>query len=126
MKRKLVEDYLKAIYRLQHEQNPVTTTALAKWLRVVPASVTRVVQKLAEMELVVYQPYRGTRLTKSGREKALKIHHNYRLIVLYFRDALGLTSEQAHAEAEKWEHLLSEEVGERMQARLDEMISAPP
>lgn len=113
-----VDDYLKTIYAIQSEQGQVATTALAERLGVAPASVTNMVKKLAEMHLVAYQPYYGVTLTESGQKMALKILRCHRLVELYLAKMLGLSWDQVHTEAEKWEHVLSEEIEERMAAAL--------
>ena len=63
-----VEDYLKAIYRLEGEAgDPVTTNALGGWLGVTAPSATGMLKKLDDLRLVVYVPYRGVRLSEAGR-----------------------------------------------------------
>lgn len=113
-----IEDYLKTIYDLQREQGQVATTTLAERVGVAPASATNMVKKLAEMGLVVHQPYYGLRLTEAGQKIALKVLRCHRLVELFLAKALGLSWDQVHAEADKWEHVLSEEIEERMDAAL--------
>jgi len=113
-----VEDYLKSIFQIHHRQDKVTTTALAEQLGVAPASVTGMIKKLAEMNLVVYEPYQGVQLTASGRKIALEVLRHHRLVELYLAEALGVPWDQVHDEAEKWEHVLSERLAERMDALL--------
>ena len=113
-----IEDYLKTIYNLQGEQGHVATTALAERLSVTPASATNMVKKLAELGLVVHQPYYGLKLTEAGQQSALKVLRCHRLVELFLAKSLGLPWDQVHAEAEKWEHVLSEEIAERMDSVL--------
>ena len=113
-----IEDYLKTIYTIQFEQGQVTTTGLAERLGVAPASATNMIKKLASLGLVAYEPYHGLTLTEAGQKMALKILRQHRLVELYLSEVLGLSWEQAHAEAEKWEHVLSEEMEDRMDALL--------
>src|SRR3990172_11938744 len=72
-----VEDYLKAIYRLEQREGKVTTTALALALDVAAPSVTAMVKRLHAMRLVRYIRYRGVVLTAAGRRMALEVirHH---------------------------------------------------
>jgi DtxR family Mn-dependent transcriptional regulator len=118
MQTQAVEDYLKAVYEVGREQGRVTTTALADRLGVTPASVTGMVKKLAELRLVAHEPYQGVALTEAGRRIALEVVRHHRLVELYLAEALGVPWDQVHAEAEKWEHVLSEDLEDRIDARL--------
>jgi DtxR family transcriptional regulator, Mn-dependent transcriptional regulator len=114
-----MEDYLKAIFNLQKQENkPVSTSALAEHLRVAPASVTNMCKKLAEMNLLVYEPYQGVTFTPTGQKLVLEIVRHHRLIELYLAEALGVPWDQVHAEAERLEHVISEDLEERMAAVL--------
>ncbi len=113
-----VEDYLKAIYRLQTEEGQVTTTGLAAALHISPASATNMVKKLASMKLVRHSPYRGVELTASGEKTALQVIRHHRLLELYLNSELGLPWDQVHAEAEKIEHVLSPELEDRIADKL--------
>lgn len=114
-----MEDYLKAIFNLQKQENkPVSTSALAEHLRVAPASVTNMCKKLAEMNLLVYEPYQGVTFTPTGQKLVLEIVRHHRLIELYLAEALGVPWDQVHEEAERLEHVISEDLEERMAAVL--------
>jgi DtxR family Mn-dependent transcriptional regulator len=113
-----IEDYLKTIYGIQVEQGQVATTVLAERLGVAPPSATNMVKKLAELGLVVHQPYYGLQLTEAGQKMALKVLRCHRLVERFLAERLSLPWDQVHAEAEKWEHVLSEEMQERMDALL--------
>ncbi|MEM1043281.1 MAG: metal-dependent transcriptional regulator [Bacteroidota bacterium] len=108
-----VEDYLKAIYDLGRGA-AVATSALAERLGVTAASVTGMVKKLAEMNLVTHEPYRGVRLSEAGRKIALEVIRHHRLIEAYLHEALGVPWDRVHAEAERIEHVLSEDLEARM------------
>jgi len=125
MRTQTVEDYLKVAYELQQEHAQVTTNALAERLGVTPASVSNMVKKLAEMALVIYEPYRGIVLTEAGAKIALEVIRHHRLVELYLAEALGVPWDRVHREAEKWEHVLSEDVEERMDALLGHPTSDP-
>lgn len=114
-----VEDYLKVIYKLQRENERVTTTDLAKALKVSPASVTNMMKKLAKMRLVQHTSYQGVGLTKAGEKVALEVVRHHRLLELYLKEALGYSWDQVHDEAEKLEHHISEEFEERIDRMLD-------
>ncbi len=113
-----VEDYLKTIYELQTHHATVSTTMLAEHLSIAPASVTGMLKKLAEMRLVDYERYQGVTLTPAGEKIALEVVRHHRLIELYLAEALGVPWDQVHDEAEKWEHVISEDIEDRMDAAL--------
>lgn len=118
-----VEDYLKAIYELAEAAGKVSTSALAERLRVQPGSVTGMLQKLAEGQegqppLVNYERHKGVTLTRAGRKIALEVIRHHRLIELYLSTALGYDWDQVDAEAEKLEHVISEELEDRISAML--------
>ena len=99
-----VEDYAKAIYALEERDGTVTTNALACRLGVTPASASAMVRKLHELGLVTHEPYRGVKLTESGRRLALEIVRHHRLLELYLAESLGIPWDRVHAEAEVLEH----------------------
>ena len=112
-----VQDYLKAIWKLERD-GPATTSALAAELGVTPASATAMVKKLAGLGLVEHERYRGVRLTPSGERAALEVIRHHRLLELYLMKALGLGLDEVHAEAERLEHYLSEDLESRIDAAL--------
>jgi DtxR family Mn-dependent transcriptional regulator len=126
----VVEDYLKAIYELAEASGKVGTTALAERLNVTPASVTGMLQKLAEAgadhpPLVNYERHRGVTLTRAGRRIALEVIRHHRLIELYLSEALGYKWDQVDAEAEALEHVISEEFEDRISAFLGDPTHDP-
>ena len=115
-----IEDYLKAIYTLSREGGAerVSTSLVATRMDVSAASATNMMQKLAEMKLVEYVPYHGVSLTAAGEKIALEIIRHHRLIELYLAEALGYTWDAVHDEAERLEHVISEEFEDRIDAML--------
>ncbi|RME80404.1 MAG: metal-dependent transcriptional regulator [Caldilineae bacterium] len=113
-----VEDYLKVIYEIQREQGKVATTVLAERMGVSPPSVTGMLKKLADLHLVVYERYQGVTLTEAGRKIALEVIRHHRLVELYLAEALGVPWDRVHDEAEKWEHVLSEDLEDRIDQAL--------
>jgi len=120
-----MEDYLKAIYKLQEGRSSVSTSALAKELHVAAASATAMVQRLARLKLVSYHRYRGLTLTAAGLRIALETIRHHRLIELYLAQHLGVGLDKVHGEAEKLEHVLSEDVEIRMAAALGNPAADP-
>ena len=113
-----IEDYAKAIYALEERDGTVTTTALAARLDVTPASVSAMVRKLHEQGLVTHEPYRGVTLTERGTRLALEILRHHRLLETYLAESLGMPWDRVHAEAEVLEHHLSDDLEQRIAAKL--------
>jgi DtxR family Mn-dependent transcriptional regulator len=112
------EDYLKQIYLLTETSPTAGTQALAARLGVAPASVTVMLQKLSDMDLVRYEHYRGVSLTQTGVAAALEILRHHRLLESFLQRALGYGWDEVHEEAEKLEHYISETFEARMAAWL--------
>lgn len=110
-----IEDYLKAIYKLQSSrEGGVTTSDLANELRVANASVTNMVKRLSKLGMVDYQSYYGATLTKSGEKIALEMIRHHRLLELYLTEMLGYSWDEVHDEAEKLEHYISEQFEDKI------------
>lgn len=120
-----MEDYLKAIYKLLEYNDQVPTSALAEHLGVAPASATNMCKKLAELHLLEYAPYQGVKFTPAGKKLVLEIVRHHRLIELYLAEALGVPWDKVHEEAEKLEHVISEDLEERMAAALGNPLFDP-
>ena len=109
-----VQDYLKAIYKLQEQNRVVFTSDLAEAMEVTAASVTGMIKKLASLKLVRHSPYRGVVLSRAGQKIALEIIRHHRLLELYLTEALGYSWDKVHEEAERLEHVISEEFEEKI------------
>lgn len=116
-----MEDYLKAIFSLGRRGQAVTTQALAAKLELSPASVTKMMKRLAEYQLVEHEKYQGVRLTELGRKIAVEVLRHHRLLELYLTQALGFTWDEVHEEAELLEHFISE----KLEARICEFLGNP-
>ena len=113
-----IQDYLREIYKLGADGSRVSVTALAKRQGVSPASASAMVKKLAALGLAVHQPYRGVTLTADGEKVALEVIRHHRLLELYLAETLGLHVDDVHDEAERLEHVISEELEERIDKAL--------
>ena len=113
-----IQDYLKEIYKLSSESDPASVSALARSLGVSAASASAMVKKLAALELADHQPYGGIVLTPAGERVALEIIRHHRLLELYLAETLGLDVDHVHDEAERLEHVISEELEERIDKAL--------
>lgn len=109
-----IEDYLKIIFKLMTDSRSVSTNAIAERLDVTQASATGMIKKLAELKLITHTPYYGVALTKGGKKIALETIRHHRLLELYLAEAMGYSWDQVHAEAERMEHVISEEFEEKM------------
>ena len=75
-------------------------------------------KRLAESHLIEHQRYRSIELTEAGRKVALEIVRHHRLLELYLAEALGYSWDEVHDEADRLEHLISEEFERRIDAAL--------
>ncbi len=114
------ENYLKVIYHLSLATNKgIATNAIANVMESKPSSVTDMVQKLADKELVVYKKYQGVSLTDKGRLNAMMIVRKHRLWEVFLVDKLGFSWDEVHDVAEQLEHIKSEKLTDRLDAFLD-------
>ncbi|MDD5466217.1 MAG: metal-dependent transcriptional regulator [Anaerolineales bacterium] len=111
-----IEDYLKVIYELTLCAGRASTNQIAQRMGVKPASVTGMVKRLAANDppLLRYHKHRGVELTPRGEQVALEIIRHHRLLELYLHENLGFPWDQVHAEADRLEHVISEDLEERI------------
>ena len=114
------QDYLKVIYDLTKESGRATTSQIAGHLEVKPASVTGMLQKMAREEppLVDYKKHQGATLTYEGKKAALEIMRHHRLVESFLHEVLDYPWDEVHEEAERLEHVISEDMERRMAAVL--------
>ena len=120
-----VQDYLKAIYKLQSGAGPVQTSALAEQLGVAAPSATNMVGRLAEAGFIQYTRYHGVELTEKGATIALEVIRHHRLWELFLHRALGLSIDRLHDEAERLEHELSDVLEEHIVRHLGDPTLDP-
>jgi DtxR family Mn-dependent transcriptional regulator len=113
-----VEDYLKVIYHLSNQGGFAATRDIAAMLEVAPPSVSGMVKRLSETGLIEHVPYRGVQLTAQGRRAALRMIRRHRILELSLSQHLGYDWGGVHAEAERLEHAVSDELIERMASAL--------
>ena len=114
------DNYLKAVFELTGEGQRATTTEISRRLGVSAASVTGMLKKLAAStpSLVTYEKRRGAELTSVGEGRAVEVIRHHRLIESYLHSELGYRWDEVHQEAEKLEHFISEDLEDRMAAKL--------
>lgn len=116
------ENYLKTIYNLaSKQQGEVSTNALAEMTATKAASVTDMLRKLADKELIHYKKYQGVTLTEEGERLALQIIRRHRLWEVFLVQKLGFGWDEVHDMAEELEHIRSEE----LVVRLDTFLGHP-
>ncbi len=122
-----IQDYLKTIYDLTEKDGSASTTALAARLGIAPASVTGMLQKLATSTppLVLYRKHQGATLTPDGERAALEVIRHHRLIETYLVTMLGYSWDNVHDEAERLEHVISEDFEARIAAALGHPLRDP-
>jgi len=125
MANRTTEDYIKAIYAIGKDGGRATTSSLAEHLKLADASVTDMLKKLSERGLATYERYQGARLTPAGRQMALKIVRRHRLWEMFLVRHLGYSWDKVHSEAERLEHVTSDELEDRLDRALDFPASDP-
>jgi DtxR family transcriptional regulator, Mn-dependent transcriptional regulator len=116
-----IQDYLKEIYKLQGEAGRATTSAIAERMDVAASSATAMVKKLTALGLAAHERYRGVVLTRAGEAVAIEVIRHHRLLEQYLAQTLGLSIDAVHAEADRLEHALSEE----LEALIDKSLGYP-
>lgn len=121
------QDYLKHIYELTEDGETASTNALSERLNVKPASVTNMVQKLASTEpaLVEYEKHQGVTLTREGKRAALEVIRHHRLLEAWLVQTLGYSWDEVHEEAERLEHVISEDFERRIAAAMGHPLRDP-
>ncbi|HMO57215.1 MAG TPA: metal-dependent transcriptional regulator [Roseiflexaceae bacterium] len=121
-----VEDYLKAIYTLQHSGKRASTTALCVQLGgLKPGSVSGMLRRLEELGLITHQLYQEARLTPIGERAALALVRSHRLLETFLVAVLGYSWDEVHAEAEALEHHISPKLAARIAACLGDPMVDP-
>jgi DtxR family Mn-dependent transcriptional regulator len=122
-----IEDYLKAVYDMTISQERASTNQIAEALGIKPASVTGMVKKLSQCEppLVDYKKHHGVVLTNEGEKIALETIRHHRLLETFLHETLGFDWDTVHEEADRLEHVISEEFEERIAQALGDPTHDP-
>ena len=120
-----VEEYLESIGALEEQENPVSTSAIAQSMGLSLASVSEMLRRLSEKELVEYAPYGGTSLTVEGRRRFLRLTRRHRLWEAFLSRYLGIGWEDVYQHACSLEHATSDLVVDRLAAFLGEPEVCP-
>ncbi|MFC4268226.1 metal-dependent transcriptional regulator [Polaribacter marinivivus] len=113
------ENYIKAIYHLEVSPNKgISTNAIAEKLETKASSVTDMIKKLSEKELVAYKKYQGVKLTFHGRKVAANIVRKHRLWEVFLVEKLNFSWDEVHDVAEQLEHIQSPKLINQLDALL--------
>ena len=113
-----ISDCLKIIYMLQERGEKVSTSAVSEHLGVSDATATTLFKDFAKAGWVEHVPYHGVRLTAQGERKAIEVIRHHRLLELYLARELGYSWDKVHDEADRLEHVISEEFEDKLDALL--------
>ncbi|NJB71704.1 DtxR family Mn-dependent transcriptional regulator [Saonia flava] len=114
------ENYIKTIFHLEkNEKKGISTNAIAKQMETKPSSVTDMIKKLSEKNLVNYKKYQGVSLTTLGRKTALGIVRKHRLWEVFLVEKLDFSWDEVHEVAEQLEHIKSEKLIDKLDKLLD-------
>jgi DtxR family Mn-dependent transcriptional regulator len=116
------ENYLKTIFHLTNLSDlEVSTNAIAEMMETKASSVTDMLKKLAEKDLVNYKKYQGVSLTEKGKMTAKMIVRKHRLWEVFLVDKLNFSWDEVHDIAEQLEHIKSEQLIDK----LDDFLGSP-
>jgi DtxR family Mn-dependent transcriptional regulator len=113
-----ISDCLKVIFAMQERGQKISTSAVREQLGVSDATVTMLFKDFAEAGWVEHIPYHGVHLTPLGERKAMEVIRHHRLLELYLARELGYSWDKVHNEADKLEHVISEEFEDKLDALL--------
>jgi len=113
------ENYLKAIFHLQTQDGVVSTNELADELQTRAASVTDMLKKLKDQKLLIYEKYKGFKLSSDGRKVAIQIIRKHRLWEYFLVEKLKFGWDEVHEIAEELEHISSKKLIDRLDEYLD-------
>lgn len=120
------ENYLKTIYHLTTFLNTeVSTNAIAEKMETKASSVTDMLKKLADKELVNYKKYQGVSLTENGKLAAKMIVRKHRLWEVFLVEKLDFSWDEVHDVAEQLEHIKSEKLINKLDAFLGNPTEDP-
>ena len=115
------EDYLKVIYEEGGLEKLVPNKMIADKLGVAKASVSEMLPKLQQQGLIIYEPYKGSRLTDEGLAACMDVVRSHRLWEVFLMRHLGYSWREAHEDA----HLLEHVAPPRMMDRLNDFLNYP-
>lgn len=126
MESQTVENYVKVIYRLSGDgMRKVSVSAIAKALQNNPASVSDMVRRLTEKNLVCYDRSKGLVLSDEGYQLAVKVTRKHRLWETFLSRKLGFKWDEVHDIAEQLEHVQSDRMIDNLAKFLNYPVTDP-
>ncbi len=119
------EEYLECIYRLQERDGIARTSEMVKMLNVVPGTITNTIKRLVKDGLVIHEPYKGIKLTESGRKIAVDVLRRHRLSERLLTDILQVEWVDAHKAACQLEHGFTDDIINKLDEVLDHPKTCP-
>ncbi len=114
------ENYLKAIYKINEKtKERASTNAIAEIMQTTAASVTDMMKKLSNKNLITYERYKGSKLSSQGAQIATSLIRKHRLWETFLVEKLSFSWEEVHELAEQLEHINSNKLIERLDEYLD-------
>ena len=121
---KTIEEYIEVIYTLEMEFERAHTTDIALKLKIKPPSVTEMLQKLHDMDFVIYEPYRGAKLTPSGLKLALELMQSHKTLIKFF-EIIGIDKVTAEVDACQIEHHVTAKTMKQLNKFIEFVHKAP-
>lgn len=117
------ENYVKSIYALQERNasGEVSVNEIAERMQTKPATVTDMLRKLSDKELIHYEKYKKIRLSNDGMQQALQVVRKHRLWETFLHNTLHFSWDEVHEVAEQLEHIHSQ----KLITRLEEFLGFP-
>ncbi len=114
------ENYLKAIFKLSEAtQKPINTNAISVEMNTAAASVTDMIKRLSDKELIHYEKYKGVKLSQKGKTIATDLVRRHRLWEVFLLEKLGFAWDEVHDVAEELEHIKSDKLIDSLDSFLD-------
>jgi DtxR family Mn-dependent transcriptional regulator len=121
---KTIEEYVEVIYTLEMEFGRAHTSNIALKLNIKPPSVTEMLQKLHDMDFIIYEPYRGAKLTPSGMKLGQKLMQSHKTLTEFF-EIIGIDKETAEVDACQIEHHVTPKTMKQMNKFIEFVQNAP-
>ena len=113
------ENYLKAVFKIaEREGTAVSTNAVAAAMQTTPASVTDMLKRLSEKQLLIYEKYRGVQLTAEGERLSTALIRKHRIWEVFLTEKLGYSWDAIHDIAEQLEHVQGDDLIDRLDVYL--------
>lgn len=121
----VTEEYLEQIYRLEKEHGVARTTQIAERVGVSLGTVTNTIEALKQRHLVLHEPYKGVKLTETGRKIALTVLRRHRLSERLLTDFLNIEFSKVHDHACRLEHVLTNDLAKSLEKALGHPKTCP-